>query len=172
MMIGQAPHITLALAIEAAGNAVDYLGRAGIAGNVTIRHARNRKPVRAEKPCMSIIIVSDDYQPDEADRNDWEQVRELIVDLQADLDLDTEDSGDDPTGLDKLSRFVAAFVAGLKDPEMPTYLGGLCDWIRVGALEPDDRSTPDDGRMTRAIHVLYRVRSDDANVLLAQGVNG
>lgn len=168
------PHIRLLLKLQQLGQAVDYQDRAGIPGVVTIRHARNRNAVRAEKPAMSLILVSDDDRPNEEEgRNDFEQVREMVVDLQADLELPTEVSRSDVTGLGYLSLFVAAFVGGLRDPDQPNrWLDGLCDWLRVGALEPDDRSTPEDGRMTRAIHVVYRVRTDDPNVLLADGENG
>jgi hypothetical protein len=172
MMLDTAPHVVLLLKMEELGKTVDYLDRAGIAAPVTVRHSRNRKVHKSDKPSITLIFVSDDAQPAEHDRNLYEQARELKVDIQADIDLDTEDSNLDPTGLDRISKFIGAFVGSLKTPDENVWLDNLCDTITIGALNPDDRSTPDDGRMTREINVLYRVRSDDANVLLAQGVNG
>jgi hypothetical protein len=165
------PPVVLLMLMQARGAAADYT-KAGVTNPVTVRHARNRGPVRAEKPAVTLILVSDEPQPDEQDRNAWEVVREMVVDVQVDIDLAAEDSGDDPTGLRVLMKTLAVFVRSLRDPEIATWLGGMCDWIRLGALDPDDRSTPDEGRMTRALRVLYRVRSDDENVLLAAGVNG
>jgi len=166
------PHIKLLIAIENALLTVDFAVQAGISRPLTIRHSRSRAPVRAERPALSIIFVGDDPRPDEQDRNDWEQVRELTVDLQVDLDLETENRFQDRTGLLYLSLVQAVAVKALKEPDMPVFLGGLCDWISVGSIDPEERSQPDIGRMTRALTVLYRVRSDDANVLLAAGENG
>lgn len=165
------PHIKLLLAIETAINTVNFAVDAGVAG-MQVRHSRNRKPARSERPLLSIIFVSDDPRPDELDRNSWEVVREMIVDLQVDLDLSTEASDADPTGLLYLSLCLAAAIKSLKHPDQPLYLGGKCDWINAGSIDPEERSTPDVGRMTRALSVLYRVRSDDANVLLGLGENG
>jgi hypothetical protein len=172
MVIATPPHIRLLLAIEEFASLVDYEDAAGIDKPLTIRHSRSRKPVRSEKPAATIIFVGDDPQQAEMQRNSWETVRELVVDIQVDLELDTENSGVDPTGLLYLSLVVAAFVKSLKDPDQPVFLGGMCDWISIRSIDPEERSQPDDGRMTRALTVLYRVRSDDANVLLAAGENG
>lgn len=171
-VIGTPPHIILLTALELASAGVDYEDRAGLSSPVTVRHSRNRQPVRAERPALTIIFVSDEPRADEQDRNDWEQVREMVVDLQCDLDLETENSVADPTGLLYLSLVLAAALASFKDPEMPVFLGGLCDFIMVGSVDPAERSQPDIGRMTRELTVLYRVRSDDANVLLSAGENG
>lgn len=172
MMIQTPPTIRLLRMMADRGRAADYTQAGVVSAPVTVRHARNRNPVRAEKPAVSLILVSDEEQPSEQMRNEWEVVREMIVDVQVDLDLATEDSGGDDTGMASLMLVIAVFVQSLRDPEVPSWLGGYCDWIKVGALEPDDRSTPDEGRMTRALSVLYRVRSDDENVLLAAGENG
>lgn len=166
------PHLILLAEMGNLIGAVDYEVQAGLAKPLTVRHSRNRKPAKSERPLLSIIFVGDDLRPDDVDRNTWEEVRELSVDLQVDLDLETETSFADPTGLLYLSLVLAAAVKSLKDAEQPVFLGGLCDWIRVGSIDPEERSTPDVGRMTRALTVIYRVRSDDANVLLASGENG
>lgn len=171
-MIETPPHIKLLMKIEEMINLVDFETAAGIGQPMQVRHSRNRKPARSERPLLSIIFVADDVRPDDVNRNAWEVVREMTVDLQVDLDLDTETSFEDPTGLLYLSMCLAAATNALKDPEQPVFLQGKCDWINVGSIDPEERSTPDVGRMTRALSVLYRVRSDDANVLLADGENG
>lgn len=171
-MIDIPPHIRLLMKAEEKFKTVDFMQDAGLPSAVTVRHSRNRNAVRFEKPSLSIIFVGDDPQPNEQDRNAWEVVRELVFDIQVDLDLTTEISDEDPTGLLFLSRTVAAAVKALKDSVQPIFLDGLCDWIAVGSIDPEERSQPDIGRMTRALTVLYRVRSDDANVLLSAGENG
>lgn len=172
-MIGVPPVVQLLLKISTLGAAADYAA-AGIVEPVKVRHRRNRGVTKAERPIFTIVFVSDEPQGDGEGINPWETQRELVVDLQFDARLPEEDSGEDPTGLGVLLTGLAVFVDALKspDPAQPVWLDGLCDWINVDALEPEDRSTPDEGRMTRAIRVLYRVRADDANVLLAAGVNG
>lgn len=166
------PHLKLLAEMSNMIGVVDFQVQAGISRPMQIRHSRNRKPLRSERPLLSIIFVGDDVRPDDVNRNAWEVVREMTVDLQVDLDLDTEVSFADPTGLLYLSLCLAAAIKSLKHPEQPIFLNGKCDWINVGSIDPEERSTPDVGRMTRALSVLYRVRSDDANVLLAAGENG
>ena len=166
------PHLILLAEMGNRISAIDYQVEAGLQAPLTVRHSRNRKPTRKERPLLSIIFVGDDLRPDDVDRNAWEEVREMTVDLQVDLDLDNETSFNDPTGLLYLSLVLAAALRSLKDPVQPVFLSGKCDWIRVGSIDPEERSTPDVGRMTRALTVVYRVRSDDQNVLLAQGENG
>ena len=169
-MLPDAPHILLLMAIKETALAVDFLEDAGVAETVTIRHARNRKPVRSEKPCISILLVSDDPRPDELQRNMWETTRELVFDLQGDMDLETEDSDADPTGLGKLSKMLAAASRAIRDEASP--LGQLCDYVTAGTVAPDEKSQADEGRLVKGMSVLYRVRSDDENVLLARGVTG
>ena len=162
-----APHVRILLAIADVGRSVDYLEEAGIAEPVTIRHARNRKPVRSERPCITIIMTGDEPRPDEMQRNDWETTREMTFDLQADMELPTEVSDEDPTGLGDISLFLAAMVYAIRAPGNP--LLQLVDWVMPGKLDPNDDSPSDDGRMTRGLSVVYRVRSDDENELLAAG---
>jgi hypothetical protein len=171
-MIEMPPPIQLLMEMARRGRLADYTQAGIVSKAVTVRHARNRKPALGEVPSISLILVSDEPQPTEGQLTEWEIVREMVVDVQADVQLAIEDTGEDETGLSLLMLTIAVFVKSLKDPENASWLGGLCDWISIGALEPDDRSTPDEGRMTRALTVLYRVRSDDENVLLSAGVNG
>jgi len=170
-MITLPPPIILLIEMQRRGAAADY-SQVIQDGNVTVRHARNRQAVKGELPSIGLILVSDDPQVSDQQRNMDEVVREMVVDVQADIELATEDGGEDETGLAMLMIMIAIFLRSLKDEENASWLGGLCDWISVDSLEPSDRSTADAGRMTRAIRVLYRTRSDDENVLLAAGVNG
>lgn len=169
-MIAIPPPILILRKMAALGRTADFT-EVGVLQPVKVRHARNRKPVRGERPAVTLILVSDEPRPDEQDRNMWEVVREMVVDVQVDADLDTEDSDLDDTGLLKLMLIHAVFVASLRGPDQ-TWLDQLVDRISVDSLEPDDRSQPDDGRMTRALRVLYRTRSDDENHLLAAGESG
>lgn len=173
MLIELAPHVRLLEAAAETMRQVDYEDRAGTAKAVTVRHARNRKPVRAEKPALSLILVGDDPRPDELNRNAWERVRELQFDIQADADLATEDSDEDPTGLALLSRMLAAAVQRLEVSfrDEATPLNQLCDYVSAGSIDPDEKSREDDGRLVRGLTVLYRVRADDSNVLLGPGEN-
>lgn len=150
---------------------VDFAAETGIAG-VTHRHFRNRNISEDERWCVALRFEHDGPQQDGEvqDRNAWEKCRELTLSLVVEGNLQTEDSGLDPTGLAQLGMIAAAAFRGLRDPAGP--LAQKCDWMRLGDIDPDDESTPDEGRLVYAVIVLYRVRSDDENVLLALGENG
>jgi hypothetical protein len=179
-----APFVKLLTAAGQFIAAADYIEGAGLLSlpddlgaqhpiTMTVRHARNRKPVRSEKPCITLVFVGDEPRSDDEQQlNDWETARELTFDLQLDMDLDTEDSELDPTGYAKMSRVLAVAYSSMVETVGLKFLGGLADWIANGSYDPDDKSTSDDGRLVLGISVLYRVRSDDPNVLLAAGENG
>jgi hypothetical protein len=168
-MIADAPFNRILIAAQQAGASVDYVAQAGTAAAVTVRHARNRHPANEEKPCLTVWYVSDGPLPDDRNNDQWEALRELVFDAQADADLDAEDEGTDPTGMGLLGRMLDAFALSLKAEDTPTFLGGLVDWIYAGEFNPAERSSTDVGRMTRAFRVVYRVRSDDPNHLLSAG---
>lgn len=171
MLLPDVPYIQLLLAAAAAMDptVVDYADLAGVLEPVTVRHAFSRKPVRSEKPALSLIFVDDDNRNDDINLNAWETARVLQFDIQADIDTYPEDSGLDSTGLAKISRLIAAAVYGMKAETSP--LMPLIDGITIGAVGPDDKSQSENVRLVRAVSVLYRVRADDENVLLAAGVN-
>ncbi len=167
-MIPRAPHITLLLAMRQRLQEADFAEMTGIVAPFTIRFARRRLPVRSEKPCVTIVFIGDDSRPDELNRNTNESVRELVVELVCDMDVSPEDSELDPTGLEDLSRVLAACYIAMKDPgDYPQFLNGLCGWITPGSIEQDDKSQADEGRLVRGVTVLYRVRSDEPNTLLS-----
>jgi hypothetical protein len=164
----QAPHIQILKAARAATGGADFASCGLPVGAVVkARHARNRKPVRGERPAVTLIMVTDEPTPVDLNLNQNEYQRRLTIDLQADVELDTELSGDDETALEVLSAMlltaVDAIRAGLVDV--------VCDWIELGAYDPEDRATPDDGRLVLEMIVVYRVRQDDEKVLLAPGAD-
>lgn len=168
-MINPEPFDRLLDAIVATGDTVDWLTQTG-QDSVTARHGRNRYADEEEKPCVSVVFVGDEPAGDDLDHNAWETVRELQIDLVVDAALDPEDGNLDPTGYRRLSRIAAAFIKAMRTPGSPIDL--LSDWVRQAGIAPDDRSTSDQGRLVSSVIVVYRVRTDDENVLLAQGVMG
>lgn len=169
-MIADAPYVRLLLAAAQTLEATN-LNDAGIAAGVlvTVRHARSRKVMKGERPGISIVFVGDDPTGAE-DLNNDETQREMVFDLQCDVEMETEVSGEDPTGLGLLSRLAAVATRALRDDASP--LRALCDFVTPGSVDPDDENRGDEGRLVRRLSVLYRVRSDDENVLLAAGENG
>lgn len=179
-MIDIPPPIRLLEAIKQTLEPVDYLNRAGLAG-VRIRHRRNRNTKAGERPCIAIAFVDDDGpDDDQLDLTCGERQRSLTVDLIADVDLAPEKADIDqdpatpgveidPTGNLVPSRLLAAAIEALKTPG--SAIDVLSDYISVKSLSPDEDSQADYGRLVRTIIVLYRVRSDDENVLLAEGMN-
>lgn len=170
-MIEQPPFVKLLGWADDALALVDFAAETGIA-DVTHRPFRNRNTMEDERWCVAVRFETDLPQQDGEvqNHNAWEKCRELTLSLIVDGDLETEDSGNDPTGLAQLGMIAAAAFKGLRDPAGP--LAQKCDWMRLGGIEPDEDSTPDEGRLVYAVIVLYRVRSDDENVLLAQGEMG
>jgi len=178
-MIAEAPHVRLLLAVAETLLAItpqEWLDNVGLPLEtpLAIRHARNRKAVRSEKPCISIIFVSAEAVPADNDLTNWETQKRLLLDLQADVDLDPEQGTVDPTGLGMLSRILGYAMSRLQledtDPLSP--IAALSDRVGGGAYDPEDRATSEDGRLVLEANVVYRVLSTDENVLLAQGVNG
>lgn len=169
-MIETPPHIILLEAIKATGEAVDFATDAGVP-DVLVRHRRFRDAVESEKPCVSIEFVDDGVLDEAAiDLNAWETVRVLTITLHADADISAEVGGDDPTGSLKLSLMLAAFMAALQAEDSP--MREVCDRVSQRDINPDEQSKPTTARLSLTALVLYRVRSDNPNVLLAEGVNG
>lgn len=177
-MIEDAPHVRLLLAIAATLEQItpaEWLENVGLPLDqpLTIRHARNRKPVRSEKPCISLIFVSAESVQQDVDLTNWEMQKRLLLDLQADVDLDAELGTQDPTGLGLLSRILGYAMTRLQNVDEPlTPIAALSDRVGGGAYDPEDRATSEDGRLVLEANVVYRVLSTDENHLLAQGVNG
>lgn len=169
-LIAVPPHIRILTAMQAAIAGEDFMADAGTSSAVTVRQSRNRKPVRAERPAITLIFVGDSPTQGDTGHSMDEIQRRMIVDLQADAELDAEEAGTDPTGLLLLSRMLAVACRVLRIEGGPI-AGNWCDWVEIDDLEPDERSTPDDGRLVRAVTVVYRTHARDENVLLALGAN-
>jgi hypothetical protein len=174
-MIPDAPYVRLMIQAAALARTGNYITNGGLAAGtkVTVRHARFRNSISAEKPCITFLFVGDEPMEDETQHNAWEVVRELTMDMMIDMDIPAEDSELDPTGFAMMGRQLAVAYATLSPPGSGnTALGGMADFVRPGSIDPADNNTSDNGRLVRGISVLYRVRSDDPNVLLSAGENG
>lgn len=170
-MIQQEPFVKLLGYAKASLDLVDWEVETGIAG-VKPRHFRNRNTTSEERPGVALRFDHDlpQQEGEVPNHNTWEKVRELALSIVVDVDLDSEESEEDPTGFDKPSRIAAVAMKALRDPTKP--FAQKVDWSRQDSIDPDEDSTPDKGRLVYAVIVLYRVRSDDENVLLAQGETG
>lgn len=168
-MVEDPPYIRLLEALKATIDPVDYEAEAGIE-DVNTRHQRHRYAADEEKPALSVRFTNDVPRGDDLDHNQWETLRELAADLVADVKLPPEDSAEDPTGLLTGARLLAAAMKAVRDPSSPIAL--LCDRVILGVIGGDEDSNYDVGRLVCGVTVVYRVRSDDENQLLAQGVMG
>lgn len=141
----------------------------GLSTPFKIRHTRHRLPQKTEKPAISFRLV--DISLDEArqqihtqDEVCWAMTVDIIVDLVLAVEAEDANAGDDPTGWNALlatARTTAnLFFAPGND------LLGLVDDTLPGDVDPDEDSTPDDGRLAQSIVVLYRTLRSDLNYLL------
>lgn len=168
-LIDTPPHIRLLEAAKTALEGVDFNDRAGMA-MTTVRHARNRRPLESELPCISIRwIGNEDHNPDDQYKTAGERVRRCNIDLEIELKIPDEESGQDSTAWLLLGRVGAAAFEAINDEDGA--LRQLCDWVTDVEDQPDEDSKPDEGRLVKAIYVVYRVRSEAPNVLLAVGEN-
>lgn len=133
--------------------------------NVTIRHYRHRKNAIGEKPCIGLLFLGDGPpEEDTFNLSHSEALRQMDFQLVVDCDIPTEDSDEDPTGLETPGRLMAYGLKLLKDPAGPLYPN--VHEVFDGPKDLDEASTPDKARMTRTISVLYRVKSEDEDVRL------
>jgi hypothetical protein len=168
-LITKPPHIRQLEAAVADLASADFMENTGVPG-IHVRHRRNRLPTSSELPCVTLRWLGcDQTSPDGDYVTAWEQQMLNHMQLEVDLELDTEESGIDPTGWGKHSM-VAAYAYSVL-AEQSSALFQLCDHVRVPAPQLDEDSKPDDGRLVLPFDVVYRVRTDDPNVLLAPGEN-
>ncbi len=134
-----------------------------------VRHTRNRKANPQEKPCISLQFI--ETSPAEgnnlytADERAWK----MDIDLIIDMDLATEVSGDDVTGLNVLSLVAGECVSALCEPD--SLMLSLCDDVYDEGFGNDEDSTEDEGRLVQKISVLYRTPQGNRNVLLSPEEN-
>lgn len=181
-MIDPPPFVRLLEAIKQTGLAVDFEDAAGVAG-VKVRHRRNRNSHMGDMPCIAIEMIEDRVADEDAiNLTAWEKLRHLFVRLTADFELPPEEidpdpgdpdgevtEGPDPTGQLAGARMLAAMFQAMKDPDSP--IAQLTDYIQGSDWSPDIDSKEDKGRLELITKVVYRVREDDENVLLAAGEN-
>lgn len=135
--------------------------------DVTCRHFRNRASTVEERDVIAIKFVSDDLR-----ESDWsgsygamgEVGMILALQLIIDVNLQSEDSGDDPTGLALLMLIAHHAVQCLKDGIAAD--GGCADAVADDGRADDDENSSDEGRLVQSISVLYRVAEVDRTVLL------
>jgi hypothetical protein len=148
-----------------------------------LRWLRNRYTTAEEKPCIALAFVSDGPQ-DPSGQDQYpaagEAVRELAVDIIVDLEVPTEVEAEeeelvaDVAGLEILSHFerraLRALKRGFLDPaDAATPLSAVAHWVQELGVDNDEDLVDFNGRLVSRINVLYRVRSDDPMILLAQG---
>lgn len=166
-MISPSPLIRLLTAAHADIRAADYVLGAELT-DVTVRHENNRYPTEDERlgGCISIALKADSARSDDADHCYGEMVREATFELVGDIDVDPVA---DPTGLLRVMRMLTIAANALRADD--SEIRKLCDWVNSPEIDPDERATSEEGRLVYAVTVVYRVKTDDLNVLLAPGVN-
>jgi len=145
----------------------------GLPNPFYIRHMRNRKATKGEVPAMSLRLVDIALDPDrQAIHSSSEVCWKAVIDLVLDVDLPPEAASDesDPTGWNILSVSANTF-AGLYLDEN-SKIRALVDDVMPGDVDPDEDSTPDNGRLALSVVVLYRTLWNDPNHLLSPEENG
>jgi hypothetical protein len=163
-MSGEPAVITLLHAAKACLDSVDFATAFG--EPVTVRHGRFRGPAVESLPDLAMHFVRTGTPENFATAiNMHETMMQLDIDLVAEIELPPEDAGIDVTGCLRLSNLMALAIAAVTDPDRS--LVPLAHQIVRGDIAPDDQSRPDQARMTCEISVLYRVRTDNHDVLLS-----
>lgn len=139
----------------------------GLTDPFKIRHTRNRVSMKTERPCIAFRMVNVQLDPDRQQVHSqaevcWEMTVDVIVDME--LALEPDGGGDDPTGWNQLAATAHAVVNLFLDPASD--LLTLVDDTLPGDVDPDEDSTPDNGRLAQSIVVLYRTLRSDLNHLL------
>lgn len=146
--------------------------------DLTFRWRRNRYTTAEERNCLSLAFVGDrPRDPEDTNLALGETMRELQLDLIADIELPTEvaveeaDTEDDYARLQILMAVLMLAVRALKrsftDPAAaPTPLTPWAMGVEEVVTEDDEDLADINGRLVSRINVLYRVRSEDPTVLL------
>jgi hypothetical protein len=131
------------------------------------RHWRNRNTTKAERPCCAFRIVNielDDSNQQVHTQSEicWKMTVDVVLDFALAPELDV--GGDDPTGWNMLAGTANAISNLYLSPTSD--LLSIVDDVLPGDTDPDEDSTPDDGRLAQSIVVLYRTLRSDLNYLL------
>lgn len=147
--------------------AADLHTAIGLPAPFTIRHYRNRNTQKTERPAIAFRLVNIELDPDRQQIHTqeevcWAMTVDIVVDMVLPAELDGV--GGDPTGWNQLSGTASSVANLFLDPASD--LLTLVDDTLVGDVDPDEDSTPDDGRLVQSIVVLYRTLRSDLNHLL------
>lgn len=139
----------------------------GLTDAFKIRHTRHRNSQKTERPGVAFRLVNIELDPDRQqvhtqDEVCWAMTVDIVIDLELPPEADT--AGDDPTGWNRLAGTAAAFANLFLEPASD--LLTLVDDTLPGDIDPDEDSTPDDGRLAQSVIVLYRTLRSDLNHLL------
>lgn len=132
------------------------------------RHGRFREPTDEELPGISLIFVNDSLGNV---LTMGETERRLEVDMHGQMAIAAETSeqadSDDPTGMEEPAALLAAAEGLVRGSD----LYDLIEDIIFADVHPDESSTADEVRMVRHLTLIYRVSTDDPDVILWQGMD-
>lgn len=141
--------------------------------SISARHERNRRATIGERPAMSLRLVKIELDPDRqvvhtSSEVCWQMTVDIVIDME--LPKEGEDVDGDDTGWNNVTvaanAYAALFIAE------GSSIRGLVDDVIYGDIDPDEDSTPDNGRLAQSVIVLYRTLWNDPNHLLAPEENG
>jgi hypothetical protein len=153
------------------------LESAGIAATLGLpalgfRYMRNRPTLDEERPCVASDFISAEPAGEGLEQylSNYEQAYDLAISLKIDTDLETEDSGLDPTGLLGPARIAQECLRVLKasflpDAE-PDVLNRVADSVSDLGIGGDDELFNDAGRLVNPITIRYRVLTSDPTFLI------
>ena len=137
----------------------------GLATPFTVRHFRNRNTTKTERPAIAFRLVSEEINPEigaALGEVGWAMTVDIVVDmnLRPEGDLTTPDE----SGWNQLAGTANRVANLFLDPS--SQLLTMVDDTLPGDKDPDEDSTPDEGRLVQSILVLYRTLRSDLNHLL------
>lgn len=164
------PEAFLLIKAVEVGTAIDWPTVLPGVTPLKFRHWRSRHSRKDERPIGSVRFGE---RKSDSDRQRYHSTDEecwvLEMEIVFDVDLKSEASVEDPTGVGDLTLYAAETFKALFDET--TGLRQYCDDVIDEGLGPDDDSSADEGRLVQTISVLYRSPVGDPTVLLAPGVN-
>lgn len=172
MPIMQSPSSRILARMLAIAQATD-IGTALGLPTLNVRHERNRRASIGERPAMSLRLVKIELDPDrQVIHTSSEVCWQMTVDIVIDFELPSEgqDVDGDDTGWNNVTVAGNAFAALFIAEASP--IRALVDDVIYGDIDPDEDSTPDNGRLAQSVIVLYRTLWNDPNHLLAPEENG
>lgn len=154
-------------AMKAVVEAADLHTAFGLAEPFTVRHFRNRQSQKTERPCIALRLVDVALDPERQaihsqDEVCWRMEVDVVVDME--LAAEADAGGGDPTGWNHLAATGNTVCNLFLD--VTSAIFPLVDDTLPGDKDPDEDSTPDDGRLAQGIVVLYRTLRTDLNTVL------